>query len=324
MHEAWSRGTGATVHKRFSWFALGVLIFNLAVISWGALVRATGSGAGCGHHWPTCNGEIIPQAPSIHTLIEFTHRLTSGLALIAVLGMGVWAFKVHARGSPARRAAGAAMIFILLEAAVGAGLVLFRLVADNDSIPRAMFMSVHLLNTYLLLASIALTWWWSRTRADRLPPAHSPDVWLMLTALLGLMVVGVSGAVAALGDTLFPSLSLEEALRADLSATSHVFIRLRLFHPVLAIITSFIVVACVVWLPRFRATPHARWWSHAVLVLVSLQVIAGAINVALLAPVWMQLLHLLLADLGWISLVLACTCALTGNGPTGPMRRPQT
>ena len=108
-----------------------MLAYNLAVILWGAYVRASGSGAGCGAHWPLCNGEVIPRAPSIATLVEYSHRLTSGLALLGVVALMVWTWRVWGRGHPARRGALLSLIFILTEAAVGAGLVLFELVADN-------------------------------------------------------------------------------------------------------------------------------------------------------------------------------------------------
>src|SRR6476619_8099844 len=141
---------------RFTWV---VLIYNVAVIVWGAYVRATGSGAGCGAHWPLCNGEIIPRSGRVATLIEFSHRLTSGAALAAVVFLLIWTWRACRPGHPARRGAALAMFFMLTEAGVGAGLVLFQLVADNASFARAMFLSVHLINTFTLLAFLALTAW---------------------------------------------------------------------------------------------------------------------------------------------------------------------
>ena len=85
------------VNRRFSRYAWGTLGLNIFVIVWGAFVRASGSGAGCGSHWPLCNGEVIPQPERIATVIEFFHRITSGLALIAVLVMVVWAFRAKNR-----------------------------------------------------------------------------------------------------------------------------------------------------------------------------------------------------------------------------------
>src|SRR5688500_17618370 len=151
---------------RFAWT---VLAYNVAVICWGAYVRATGSGAGCGNHWPLCNGEVLPRSPGLATMIEFSHRLTSGLALIGVAALLVWTFRAAGRGAPARSAAVCSLVFILLEAAVGAGLVLFELVADNATMARAMFMVVHLINPFLLLRPLSLSAsWLSDGRAPHL------------------------------------------------------------------------------------------------------------------------------------------------------------
>ena len=284
---------------RFAWAVLG---YNLAVIAWGAYVRATGSGAGCGNHWPLCNGEVVPRAAGVATLIEFSHRLTSGLALLVVVALAVWTFRATPRGLPARTAAVWSLVFILLEAAVGAGLVLFELVADNATMARAMFMAVHLLNTFLLLGSLALTAWWL-SRAPRVASTSNPRA--VATAVLGcaaLLLAGASGAVAALGDTLFPSSTLRDALAADLSATSHLLLRLRLLHPFLAVAAAITAIALAARLAR-NATGHRL--SRAVSILAGLQIALGFANVILLAPVPLQLAHLLLADAIWIAFVLA-------------------
>ena len=143
--------------SRFTRYAWGVLAANLAVILWGAFVRATGSGAGCGNNWPTCNGEIIPRAPSTETLIELTHRATSGIALLLVVALAVWARRVYGPGHRVWHGAAWSLFFMFGEAAIGAGIVLFELVADNESMARALFMAVHLGNTFLLLAALTLT-----------------------------------------------------------------------------------------------------------------------------------------------------------------------
>jgi len=189
---------------RFAWLVLGYVV---AVILWGAYVRATGSGAGCGAHWPLCNGEVVPRAPDAEMLVEFSHRITSGLALLAVVALLAWVRRGCARGHPARRAAGWSLVLMLTEAAVGAGLVLFRLVADNASMARALFMAVHLVNTFLLLACLALTaHFLSGGRPVRV--SSRPGVAGVLAAgFAGLLLAGVSGAIAALGDTLFPATS---------------------------------------------------------------------------------------------------------------------
>lgn len=283
-----------------------MLGWNVAVILWGAYVRASGSGAGCGSHWPLCNGEVLPTSPSVQTVIEFSHRATSGLALLAVVALLLWAWRVLAPGHPARRGAAWALVFMLTEAAVGAGLVLFRLVADNATMARAMFMAVHLVNTFVLVAWLTVTAWW----ASGGPPVRisGREGWLLWLGAAGLLLTGVSGAVAALGDTLYPSSSLAESLRADVSATSHLIMRLRVMHPAIAIGTALAVIGLAL---RTRARqPATRQAAVVVAGLAVAQLAAGILNMALLAPTWMQIVHLLVADLLWIAYVLLAARAL--------------
>jgi cytochrome c oxidase assembly protein subunit 15 len=290
--------------SRLARFARATLVWNVAVILWGAFVRASGSGAGCGAHWPLCNGEIVPRAPAVETMIEFTHRLTSGVALLLVLVLAVWVFRARPRKHPARAAALASLVFILLEAAVGAALVLFRLVARNESAARALFMAGHLVNTFLLLAALALTAHWvGRGEAPR-RDATFRHGGVFALALGALVLVGTSGAVAALGDTLYPARSLLAGLGQDLSPTTALLVRLRLLHPVLGAAGALVaaVAAARVLQSTDAGGPRRAGWT--VLALVLAQVAAGLLNVVLLAPVWMQILHLLLADLLWIALVL--------------------
>lgn len=289
--------------SRVAAFAWLVLAYNVAVILWGAYVRATGSGAGCGEHWPLCNGVVIPRAPTAATVIEFSHRVTSGLALIGVVVLLAWVWRVSPPRHPARRGAAWTVFFMLTEAAVGAGLVLFQLVADNASMARAMFMAVHLLNTFILLAWLTLTAWWL-SGGSPLGVKRNRGMTAALCAVAGgLLLVGTSGAVAALGDTLFPDGSFSAALAADLSPASHFLIRLRVLHPVLAVAVAGALLFGSGPLAR-GAGPKARTLATTVATLAALQLLLGAANVILLAPVWMQLVHLLAADLLWIAFVL--------------------
>lgn len=303
---------------RFSWFTLA---YNVAVILWGAAVRATGSGAGCGSHWPLCNGEAVPPAPRLETLIEYSHRLTSGLALLLVVAMVVLAWRHRPRGHGARRAAALSLLFILTEAAVGAGLVLFELVADNESIARAMFMSAHLLNTFILLATLTETARLASGGAafhlQRRLQGQRALAGGLLVGFVGLLLAGMSGAIAALGDTLFPSLSLTQALEADFSPTAHLLIRLRVLHPLLAVAAGLWVGYQGLQLSKRRLASgmgaevgrYGRW----TVALVFAQITAGLVNVLLLAPIWMQIVHLLLADLLWIAYVLLGASALAAR-----------
>lgn len=304
---------------RLARFAWGVLAYNVIVILWGAYVRASGSGAGCGAHWPLCNGEVIPRAPSLQTLIEYSHRLTSGVALLAVFALLVWTWRRCAPGHPARRGAALSLVFILSEAAVGAGLVLFELVADNASMARAMFMAAHLINTFVLVAVLTLTAWWLSGQAD-VAPRLRPGAALTWSALaLGLLLAGTSGAVAALGDTLFPAVSHAEGLAATLSPSSHVLLRLRALHPVIAVSVGGLLMLAAPRLPAVE-DPLGQHLGRAVLLLAAAQLLGGLLNLLLLAPVWMQIVHLLLADLLWIAFMLLGARALALE-PPAPARR---
>jgi heme A synthase len=247
--------------------------------------------------------------PSIKTIVELTHRVTSGICWIWALVMWLAAARGFARGHATRSAAGWSLFFMTTEALVGAGLVLFRMVADNPSTARAAWMSAHLINTFLLLA--ALTWMaWSARREEGVRfsrDAHSR--WLLGGAVATIVLVGVSGAVAALGDTLFPSSSLAAGLREDFSPTSHVFLRLRLWHPVIAVFGSGYLIWFAAVVLRRKPGPPVPKLALSLGSLVLIQIAVGLLNVALLAPVWMQLLHLLVADATWITLVLVALCS---------------
>ena len=300
--------------NRLARLALAVLFWNLVVIGWGAYVRASGSGAGCGAHWPLCDGEVVPRAPSTERMIEWTHRATSGLALAAGLALLVGALRWRPAGHPARRAAAWAFGFLLMEAALGAGLVLFGLVDRDDSAARAVAMALHLVNTFFLLAALALTSHYAS--ADRpLSRAHDPSLSrLWLGALALLLVAGVSGAIAALGDTLFPAASLAHGLAQDLSPTAHALLRLRLLHPLCAALAAVAVALfaqrALARTPDAAAERRARWAG----VLAFAQIALGVVNFGLLAPIPLQLAHLLLADLVWIATVVAGAAALAPPG----------
>ncbi|MEJ2013694.1 MAG: COX15/CtaA family protein [Anaerolineales bacterium] len=289
--------------RRFSLYAWFTLAANLLVILWGAYVRATGSGAGCGGHWPLCNGVVLPRAPEVETVIEFTHRLSSGLVLILVLGLFLAARRTYPKGSRIRASSSAALVFMVLEALLGAGLVLFELVAGNTSVTRAAAGALHLTNTFFLLATLSLTASWSSWPI--VGPRGNPSlarVILIGLGMVGVLLIGVTGAIAALGDTLFPSTSLLVGFQADLDPGANYLLRLRGLHPLIAIgIGLYLIV--ILRILRSREQSFSVL-SAGLLGLVLLQLTAGAINVILLAPLWLQIIHLLLADGLWIGLVV--------------------
>lgn len=282
---------------RYAW---GVVWYNVLVILWGALVRATKSGAGCGNHWPLCNGQVIPLSPRIDTIIEFTHRCMTGGSTFVVIGLLVWSFRATIRGQAARVMAVVSMLLLLNEAFLGALLVKLGYVTGNQSMGRVVLLSIHLSNTLLLMAALTMT-------AILL---HTGQMWRelgvrggrKLWALLGLtatMVVGVSGSLAALGDTLFPSSTLSAAFAQDFAAGSPWLLRLRGVHPGSVLVSAFFVV----WLVAQARRAGAGRLATTVLALLVFQSALGVADVVLLAPVWMQIVHLLGADLYWIALI---------------------
>lgn len=301
--------------NRFVWYAGGVLLYNVAVILWGAFVRATGSGAGCGSHWPTCNGQVLPRAPEVETLIEFTHRLTSGLAGLLVLGLFVWALRRFGKGHPARLGATLALVFMVIEALIGAVLVLAGLVADNASLARAVMIAIHLVNTFLLLAWLTLTVWWGAGGPSLRVRGHGRLAALLGIAIVTTLLLGASGAVTALGDTLFPVATLSEGLRRDFAAEAHVLERLRVIHPAIAIVLGLYLIVLARSVRRQRPSPLTRGLVAVFGAIYATQLIVGMINVRLLAPVPLQIIHLLLADLIWIALILLTAAALAAEEP---------
>ena len=304
--------------RRFHFFAVGTLGYTIATILWGAWVRITGSGAGCGSHWPTCNGQLIPRSPTAETLIEYSHRLTSGLTLVLSVTLFVWAMRRFGRKSLVGKGAAGTLFFVLAEAALGAGLVLFELVAENDSVARAVVVAFHLVNTFGLVGFGTLTIWAASGKS--LSPATAPwKKWVYpYTALL--LLVGMTGAITALGDTLFPvdiRNSLLERLQADLSPGEHFLVKLRYIHPLLSIATGSGLVITLLLSMRGDREPAAT--AVAVILFVLCQFLLGWLNVELGAPGWMQLLHLLMADLLWISFVWHALEARRASGDHGAL-----
>jgi len=295
--------------KYFAPFTWGVLGWNLIVILWGAYVRATGSGAGCGRHWPLCDGQVVPQAPDVAMSIEFTHRMLSGGALLLIAIMVIWGFRITNKEHPVRKGLVAAGILIVTEALLGAGLVLFELVEENSSVARAIAVALHLANTFLLVGSLVLTAHWAAGgRAIQLKDQGS-KVWLLGGGLLGMLIIGMSGAVTALGDTLFPAGSLVEGLTADLEPNAHFLVRLRVYHPIIAV-TIALYSLYLVRVLFAQNNGMARKFLAALVIIGIVQLSIGLINLLLLVPIPTQLLHLLTADLVWITYILTTAVLL--------------
>ncbi len=288
--------------RRFAW---AVLAYFIAVILWGAVVRATGSGAGCGDHWPLCNGTVIQHSARADTTIEFAHRITSGLSFFSVVALLWWTFARTPRGHLARAMAVGAVAFTVVEAALGAFLVKLGLTAQSQSPLRAPYLALHLTNTLLLLAALTLTAHmlsrrngYLRGRVRLVAPFGA------IASIIVVLIVGVTGSLAALGDTLFPASSLGAAFAQDFSSTSGWLLRWRWTHPAVAFAAGIFLI----WLLVRAAQRHAHWNNRGLSALVLLLLVAqyalGVLDVVLLAPVWLQIAHLLGADLLWVALVV--------------------
>jgi len=303
------RTSGPTPSRALKRFAWGVLAYFIATILWGTVVRATGSGAGCGDHWPLCNGTVLQQSPTMQTMIEFAHRITAGLDLFCVVALMVWTWRKTVPGHLARWAAAASIFFTLTEALLGALLVKLGLTAQSQSPLRAPFLALHLSNTLLLVAALAMAaHMLTRTAGYRWRDIRITHAIGTTIGMISVMVVGVTGSMAALGDTLFPATSFRNSLNQDfandLAGESTWLLRWRWTHPAIAIFASIFLIWILIRAARRAGPWDNRRLSMFVVALLALQYFLGALDVWLLAPVWMQVIHLLGADVLWSALVV--------------------
>jgi cytochrome c oxidase assembly protein subunit 15 len=276
--------------KKFNYLVYFNLAFCLFIILWGAWVRLSGSGAGCGEHWPLCDGEVIPLAPDIKKLIEFTHRITSGIFGITILWMTIWAYRLKDLCASGKKSALAALIFTIIEALIGAVLVKKGLVADNSSMARAWVMGLHLVNTFFLVGSLVFTLFFISKRDEKKGDVSS---WWYVSLFL-VLIVGATGAIAALGDTLFPSTSLIDGVKKDFDRSSNILIRLRLLHPLFALSTCALFLKLL--FENFGVTKEDKLFTFIIFATLFL----GFLNWVLLAPNWLVLVHLFMANILWI------------------------
>jgi heme A synthase len=246
----------------FARFAWSVLWYNIAVILWGAFVRASGSGAGCGNRWPLCDGSVALVSASAHKVIEYTHRAMTGLDGPLVLLLAIWAYLAFPRMHPVRRAATLAGVFLVTEALIGALLVKIQHVAQNAD---AYSESAHLVNTLTLVACLALTAWFGSGHPA--PKLRGKAAWLAAVSMAAVMVLSITGVIAALGDTLFPAPSLSAGLMQDFNPASSILLRLRGLHPLIA-------AAVAGWL-TFYAVGRLRGAKTAALRVVAMVWITG-------------------------------------------------
>ena len=301
--------------KVFAVTAWSALAFNGLVILGGTIVRATGSGDGCGDTWPKCGDQFVPPNATVETLIEFSHRASSflaGLGVAVVVVLALWFFP---KGSITRRAAVVAGILLVVEALLGAALVLYGWVDTDISAGRLIVVPLHLTNTFLLLGSLTVTaWWGSGFPAPSGQLERSTNRWLIVGALV-VVLLGVTGALNALADTVFPSESVVGDLSEKFGSTAPLLSKLRIVHPVVAIAGGLLVG----WIATSRsrhAGSRSRKLSSAVVIIIFSQFFIGIANIYLLTPLSIQVVHLMVADVLWIAYVMVWVSLLGERVPS--------
>ena len=288
---------------RFSYLTWGMLVFTVLVVVGGGIVRATGSGDGCGATWPVCSDRLFPSNPGLETMIEYGHRLMSGVTILGILALFLWARRLYERGDLVRWGASAALGLIVVEALIGASLVLFGWVDNDTSIARMIVVPLHLTNTSLLVGALALTAWWSSGNPTPVA-ANKPGVTRRLgLGAGGLLLVVTVGALNALGDTLYPSDGFVSGVRDEFAAGAPWLIQVRVLHPVLAILVGLVIAYLTVSLGAGKGNTTQRL-GRAVSWLVLAQFAVGFVNVFLGTPLETQVIHLAVANAIWIGYVL--------------------
>lgn len=287
---------------KYAWF---VLAYNVLVILWGVFLRASKSGDGCGQFWLTCHGEVVPSAPELKTVIEFSHRLMSAADGIIVIILVIWAFRAFAKGHILRKLAVASLALVIVEGLIGAGLVLTGNTAGSYSASRPFWAMGHLISTFILLTAMTLTAWFASDRKTFSLKNQGKTIGLLAIGVGGIFFVGMSGSLAALSNMLFPSQNLAESFAKEFSETSNNLLRLRSSHPIVSIMTSVYLIFLAGWLrKKSENNSSVVRWSNILSILILVQIAFGAATLLMLAPIVMQLGHLLLADLIWIAFVL--------------------
>lgn len=286
--------------KLLSW---SVLWLTVAVVVGGALVRATDSGAGCGESWPICGGQFIPEIGNYHTAIEVSHRLMTGLLGFVLVAVFVLVRRDFQKEHRLRRAVRAAGILLIIESLLGASLVLFGWVELDASIARLIVVPLHLVNTFLLVGAMTLVAFFaSGGRGFRIHVGKRRDQ-LVLAGLGIVLIIGATGALNALADTLIQSDALRLSAPGEFLVTEPVLRRIRAIHPFVAIIGGLGLYMLVRYLAA-GATRPVRMLALGIQGIVWIQFFIGLLNIALEVPLETQLVHLFVADVLWISFVL--------------------
>lgn len=286
---------------QFKKLSLAVLFYTVLVILWGAWVRISHSGDGCGDTWPLCHGQLIPEAQRGKTWVEYGHRLMSGIYGFAIFYFWWMARKIYSVSSFTRKAALATLIFTITEALLGAKLVLFKLVMTNDTPYRAFVMALHQVNSFMLTGAVALAFASALSDIDSTKKLNNIKRYNLLPWVI--VGIGITGAWASLSNSIFPSENLWQGFLADFSSESHFLIRLRGWHPFFALLGGG-SLALFFWIKAQTADSKniEKKSIHMALALIA-AIAFGVMTLLLHAPVWMKIVHLALAHTIWTILL---------------------
>ncbi len=281
--------------RKLAWWTVAM---NVVVIIQGAVVRATGSGAGCGRHWPMCNGEVIPLSHTVESIIEFSHRSLSLIVLLLGLWLLLRAWSVAKENPGFRWFATASFVLVIVEALLGAATVLWGLTGDNVSTARGLMVASHLVNSMLLIGALSGTVVYARDRRPAWPLDLKGQPGLVSASALGLvlmLVIMFTGGIAAMGNTMFPAETLAEGIAMDFDPESNPLVRLRFLHPVIAISVGVYLWLALGFARLRKPVAEARTVTNWLLGVYVAQLVVGFVNLAMLAPVVLQLIHLMMA-----------------------------
>ena len=299
--------------SRFSW---GLLAYMILTIIWGVFLRASGSGDGCGTHWPLCGDVLIPNAQTAHkTWVEWLHRFMSEFLGVLVLGQLIWAFRAFPAKHAARLGAVLVMLFTLSEAWLGRQLVVYKYVAYSEAPQRIYWMAAHLCNTFCLVAALALTAWWASGQKRLNLKNQGPLLALVVVSLVATLGLSITGSISALGDMLYPASSHLDAMRQASLPTANALMKARPTHPYTAVVVAMLLCLTAGLLAHLRPSIQTRRLSYSVWFLLSAQMVLGLLNIWLLAPIWMQVVHLFAADALWVCVVLLSASAMAQGVP---------
>jgi heme a synthase len=298
-------------YKYFSQIVFALIVYTLLVILWGAWVRISHSGDGCGNHWPLCHGELIPDEAEYKTWIEFGHRLMSGSFGIVVILIFVWSRKLFKQDHMARKFAKLMFIFTITEALLGAVLVKASLVGSSDSVMRAFVMALHLVNSLILVATVVGLWDFSRLSFQKrnsspIELKHKLKNRIPMYFILGFMALACTGAIAALSTTLFPSEGLIEGLQNDFTPGSHYLLKWRGLHPILGVLIGGTLALGPWLLINLMQEKEKLLIKRSIHLSLSafVGIVIGIVTLVLLSPLFLKLTHLLAIYIIWVNLIL--------------------